>query len=395
MDHREAIFGECLDDNGEFDLGGLAERLLLFERVTLRSNRLTEIPILVRAFGVMGLTTLLNQGALRFDSNAYGVGNFNPGGKPRAFAYDIRALIGRDQNGKVERFRKSALDAIPDLRKMDRVRLEKAMDRRRVEIPEDFGVTPMNALARDLAANSPMFHAGALLAASEIVGMKIRPGDLTLKVHVEEGTRCTVENNLMKIGLDEERAHKVIEGAILAVAGTETKLAQMKSHESVCLFREEEVPVVQDKIRFALEQWHPQAQVDRLGRVLEVRGLPDFGAAVAGNTLDFARLIEARESPECLQFRQWLRSRDSVSDEEIRAEIESVRTTLGTFIKGDSGKLLRWIATCAAGLVASGLGGFVAGAAASAVDAFLLERVLPYSGPIAFLNKSVRSIVIK
>lgn len=391
MDHREAVFGECLDGNGGFDLGSLAERLLLFERVTVRSNRLTEIPILARAFGVKGLTNLINRGALRFDCNAYGVGNFNPGGRPRPFAYEIKTLIGQDQPDRAARFLKAALDEIPELRKMERVGLENALDRRRVRIAEDFGSAAMKAFARDLAANSPAFHEGAVLAASEIVSQKIRPADLTLRVHVEEGTRCTVETNLLKIGIDEERAHKVIEGALLAVAGTETKLEQMQAHTSMCIFREEEVRVLQEKIRFAWDQSLPNAQTDRLGRVLRLSGFPDFSAAAAANTLDFGHLIEARESPDCALFRQWLRSRDTVPDNELAAEIESVRAKLGTLVRGGPAKVLRWAVTSGVGFIP--VVGQLAGPAASALDMFLTEKVLPYSGPVAFLDNAVRSIL--
>src|SRR5579863_2661449 len=68
MDIRQSIFGEiATNSDGQvsgIQLGALIRRLLLFERVVVRSIGLREIPFLIRAFGKSGFLQLLNSGLL-------------------------------------------------------------------------------------------------------------------------------------------------------------------------------------------------------------------------------------------------------------------------------------------------------------------------------------------
>lgn len=403
MDHREAVFAECADEGGTFDLASLAERLLLFERVIVRSVRLEEVPPLVDAMGVDGLTRLINSGALSLDCNAYAFGNYQ-NGPVQPFTYTITCVKGVERlNETVKRRIQAAVRAIPDARKVQREKLANALERKgAVRMAEDFLASALADTTRDLVGNLSAEHEAIALAAGEIVGMKIRPADLKVRVHQEKETRFHVENNLLQIGLDEARAHKVIEGALLAVATTEQKLEQMRTHASVAIFREEEVRVLQAKISFAWDQVLGDGQAKRLDRVLTIAGFPDFADAVETRTLDFARLLDVRESPECVAFRHWLRTTEEVPDGELSERIRSVQNKAGALVRDRKGKVVRWLVnsaigalpvTAAFGPTAGAVAGPLLGAAVGALDSFLLEKVLPASGPVAFLNNSVRSIL--
>jgi len=101
-------------------------------------------------------------------------------------------------------------------------------------------------------------------------------------------------------------------------------------------------------------------------------------------------LLEIRESDECREFRNWLPEIGQASDEEIRDHVRSVRTKLGNTAASTQGKAVRLLATTGIGFlpVIGPIAGFVAGS----LDTFLLEKLLPKSGPVAFLSKLFPSV---
>jgi hypothetical protein len=386
MDDRASVFGECDDDGGEFDVGRFAERLLLFDRVVLRSKRLRELAPLARAFGTDALVQLLNRGAVMFDCNAYGLGSSDRG----PMSFELRVVRGQNNAAGAAGFLRAALKELPELREMQKNALRNAVERQLAPLPQDFGNATLRHARRDLEANIPSIRTGALLATSELVGMKVRPVDLTFHVHGGDGT-FRVESNLLHLGLDEAQAHAVARGALLAVAGTEYKLEQMKVHKSICIFREHDVAVLDDKLQYAWDQLNAGAQLRRFGRVLRLRDFPDFSGAAKVGGVDFARLLDGRESDQCSAFRRWLRETDKITDEELQAGTRSVREMLGDAARSIPGKLVRLAVTTGAGLLP--VVGPATGAAASAADSFLVEKLLPRGGPHAFLDDAVRSIL--
>lgn len=64
MDVRQAVLGEIAIRSGRevafIDVGVLVRRLILFDKVIVRSYRLRELPLLVRTFGKTGIQELLN-----------------------------------------------------------------------------------------------------------------------------------------------------------------------------------------------------------------------------------------------------------------------------------------------------------------------------------------------
>ena len=107
-------------------------------------------------------------------------------------------------------------------------------------------------------------------------------------------------------------------------------------------------------------------------------------------SLDVERLLSVRESRECRDFRFWLLNSSDVSDEEIVAQLSGIRARIGNMVHGRPGKFTRWLASTGLGLL-PGVGA-VAGGVLGLFDAFLLERVVPRPGPLAFINGIYPSI---
>lgn len=389
MDPRESVFGECVTTANTFDLGRLAERLLLFERVVLRSQRLSELPTIVEAFGVEAVIHLLNEGVIRFDCCAYGVGDKNR----ELYAYELTSFQGIDHRAQALRFLKPVLKQIHDARKVQRTKLENAVDRSLAVVPDNFGREALAQTRRDILGDLPSIRAGVVHAASEFVGMNIRPNDFELTFRPDDAGWCADTNLARLLGGKDAEAHRIIRSSLLAVAETEKRCELMRSFGSISDFREREVIMLEEKAQRVWTEDNANAQADRMTRVLHLKGLPDIPAAAAANKIDFKKLLHARASEECTQFRRWLRSIDDVSDADLLQRMSSVRSVLARVADSPVGKVLRLAVTLLPGVLLQEPSlNLAASAAASSIDTFLLGKLLGKAGPLAFLDDTVTTI---
>lgn len=153
-------------------------------------------------------------------------------------------------------------------------------------------------------------------------------------------------------------------------------------------FRPAELPLVEEKFRFMLAQVDAKAQEERFARVVSIAGLPD--PETAPGAIDLERLLEIRDSEEAREFRQWLRTLDQVSDEEIREQVESISEKISGAVHSSAGKTVRFAITTGVGLI-PGVGQ-VAGPVVGALEQFALDKVVREPGPVSFLSSSYMSI---
>jgi hypothetical protein len=95
--------------------------------------------------------------------------------------------------------------------------------------------------------------------------------------------------------------------------------------------------------------------------------------------------MNAWQSKECSEFRTWLRNLDDFDEAELKDRLTGLKARLGNAAHTRSGKVLRLAATSGIGMVP--VIGPIAGAAAGALDSFVLEELLPEAGPVEFLTK--------
>jgi hypothetical protein len=115
-----------------------------------------------------------------------------------------------------------------------------------------------------------------------------------------------------------------------------------------------------------------------------------FAHALIGyfGVVTIEKLIKIRETSEIREFRDWLGGIGDASDGEIEDRVGSLRVKAGLKVSGETGKAMRFLVTTAGGLAASPL----MATAVSAVDQFVMNRVLPRSGIAAFVNELYPSI---
>jgi len=153
----------------------------------------------------------------------------------------------------------------------------------------------------------------------------------------------------------------------------------------ICGFNNIDSLMIQEKFDPLWTSNSADAQEKRFIRLLNILQFPDFSEALAeGRRFNVDAFLRLRESDDCRLFREWLRNIDDATDDELRERLRSVNAQVANAIHGAGGKALRLIVTTGLGLVP--IAGPLLGAGASALDYFVLDRIVPRSGPVAFLD---------
>jgi len=78
-----------------------------------------------------------------------------------------------------------------------------------------------------------------------------------------------------------------------------------------------------------------------------------------------------------------------MNDREVQEMLSNLRAKLGLRASSTTGKVVRFLASTAAGLI-----GVLPGAVAGAIDSFIVEKLFPRNGIVMFINNQFPSINI-
>ena len=402
MDIARSLIAPCADriidsergsDEVAVDLGALVRRLILFDRYILQTIRLKELPHFVRTFGYNGTLVLFQSGLVDIECDAGSIAQVGQFAEWRRLNSKPTLPLGSYHFAAVQIADRSAflqdcfsiVNDIPRLTSRQRTNLEESIGAAMLEPPNNKHGPTMDQLKVDLSSNSPLIALAVARLLAARVGSAISPDDFNLQMNdIGEGN-YEVDSNISRLfKLDELEAHKLIERALLAVGRTNERIEWMQRYSALSGSRQGDLPLLTGKLEFLAEQLNPELNEATFQRVLEIGGLPDFTGG-AEEYVDMNRLIAATQTPECQAFRNWLKTVASATDEEIKEQLHPVQERIGAAIHGTSGRVVRFIATNGVGMI-PGIG-TLAGAAASALDAFLLERVIPQPGPTSFISR--------
>ena len=218
----------------------------------------------------------------------------------------------------------------------------------------------------------------------------IEPPAFSMAAHAIGEGDIRVDTDLMqRMNIDLQTAHKLVELGLLGMGALSQRFAEMDAFSALSGFTDRDLPLVDEQLKFFLRM-SPDAKERQFRRVVEISGLPDFTSEISGRRVNVERLLEIRESAECREFREWLPSIESAKDVEIKERVSSLRAKFGNASQSVPGKALRVLAVTGIGAIPPV--GLVAGALASVVDTFLLEKIIPKSGVVAFLSKLYPSV---
>ena len=402
MDLHSRIFAGCVTDittdDAIVDMQSLIERLILFDKYILASNRLKEFKQIASIFGYDATIELLKSGLLDIYCDAVMIGSSShakieddphPKRLPPGSFY--LALISISQQEQLIAHGMKELATTPGLQFRQLVKLKGAIAENILPRKKNMGREALLQLSTDLERQDDLIMAALVAVLSKQLGIKISPKEITLKLELIPQEVIRAHSNLMShFGLNELVAHKAIEKALLAAGSLNMTIECMKTYTAVGTFREDELQFFDARLQFLISAVDAKVQTEQFRRIAAITDMPDLGAACAAGAVRLEKVIEVAQSDDCKRFREWLRSTDKMTDEEIREAFASTRSKLERLVSGRSGKSIRWAIGTAAGLI-PGVG-IILGPAAGLFDTFLLEKVLPKPGPISFLNSKYPSI---
>jgi hypothetical protein len=272
------------------------------------------------------------------------------------------------------------------LEKKESKELERAIVDVLTPFPETPGHLAGPAIGRDVTSNSPVLRAAI---EQSLVKKGLEPPPFQIAVEQPDPHTYVVETDLgQQLGLDAAITDKVIEQALLAIAHLNQRVEEMQTYKALSGFRDDDYRLLDEKLRFLFAEVDSSKQEARLDRVVELADLPD--PETAAGSVDVNELLKIRDSDLCREFRQWLRTLDDATDQEIEDQLRSLREALSRAVRSPIGRTVRFLTTSGIGAVP--VIGYIVGPALSALDTFVLERLLPEPGPVSFLSSSYPSI---
>jgi len=377
------------------DISGLVCRLLLFETYILESIRLLEIPALVRLFGYGGFLELLESGVLEIKTGGRGicVVDSTPPGIPTTHpgVHTVRQVGFADPVKVTNENLATALRRL-DLRKRERDRLGAAVRNVLRVVSPDGTAVAQEQLQCDLLRTSDEVRMAVSMALRRKCDIETGIDDFDLEYRLEGDGAYRHVTNLGKVyGLDIHQVHGVLENAIVAMGGLETRIEAMERLQAIAGFTGDDLPLFECKLGMLYRAMVPEKSEASLRRVLGIARVPvPEGAEI---TIDAAKLLKIRESAEHREFINWLPKAATLTDEEIQDAVASFGARASTLIHGPMGKVARFLAVTGIGAIPGA--GMVLGAAAGALDTFLLKRLIPCSGLATFVNRQYPSLFQK
>ena len=404
MDIQNRFVGFCattVDDEREILVkpADLAATLLLFDNYVFESCKLLEFPQLVSIFGFDSVLELAKSRSIKIKCDANLIVVFGKTEdmvrKGKTLEYDFSYVRAANHEDYVS----SCLQDIPtssSLSRKQRIKIKQAIA---VKIDKAAGMPPelnspelkaIRSFLDEASSNVPNVKRACALELKERHGIKVTPEAFSLVIHRVGGDVLRAETDIEeRLSLDAGQVHDVVKYALLRMSGINERFGVMERYTALTGLNEIDLPVFEGRYEFLASQVDVNRDTERLNRILQIKDFPDLTTLANEGRLKLDKILEIRETRECKEFRNWLRNIDQSTDEEIRDQIESLRSAIGNFFGRTSGKLLRILVSNGFGLVP--LVGPALGLTTSVIDSFVIEKLFPISGPLSFINKGLPS----
>jgi hypothetical protein len=378
------------------DTEGLVQRLLLFDHCIIASVWLKDVQRLLRIVDQDAMCELLDSGAMSFyiDSATGGeIGQarsrLNLTGNTSALKdneFHFVTIKGQDDPARVI----AAIDALSKSDGVPPAKARKVAERVESLMLEPKGLVTLSEAYKAFYAElrSPESTALKAIVASKLhrLGAKPKGLHLTIEEFVTEDFR--IHSNLTsRFGLSSENVRKMLLKSLLELLSVYSRTAHMREFTCILGMEEDEEQawnLKADSLYRAFTQ-EPHSREPQFLRVAKIAGLGERGLTESGR-IDLDRLMRLRSSDDLAVFRTWLRSAESKTDKEIRDRVTSLRSRVGNFLSGTvAGKALRIVLTNSSGAIPNPLVSIPVGLGLSALDSFLLERVLPRDAVLSVL----------
>lgn len=384
-----------------FDLTGFVVKLLLFDKFILQSTRLSEFPYLIANLGYDDLQEIFSSGAVNIHSEAFTVGQIGQAnlrlrgkkkdGTPKTLlplnSFSFGVVTAHDKWNEIH-VDLQKINAITGLKSKEIKKLKRLIVAKLVWYPKDSVNNILSQLLTDCRNNIPVIREAVLSVLRKKIGSNDIPEDkIKLKLEVDDDDVHVTSNLANVYKLDANTTHEIIERGLLAIGGLNNQIETMRAFSSLTGFRENELPLFEDKLSFLVKIIDPELYEKRAKNILSWPIFPDLSEALLSKKLRINRLLKIRESRECVEFRNWLWSTNPIADNELQERVKSLLSKLSLGYSSKTGKNIRWFATNALGIAVPPVG-----MAFSALDHFIIQKILNEEGIITFLGKTYPSI---
>lgn len=406
MDIQKRLLGPCAlfepyVEGVKVDIDSLIWRLILFDTYILVTVRLKEIPHLVNAFGYEGVTSLLSSGVLKIYCDATmpastGQNSVIKSRREKGIlplgSYSCSMIRPHNRNEYISDCLES-LNNIQNLSSKEMDKLKESVVSAIIERPNNYGIEALNQFKTDLINNSKLIK----IITTEVLFNKNRiityPDKFRLRIHQIDDDDYRSETNIGIIyGLSEASVHKVVEKALLALASLYQRIEDMNVFSALTGSIDRDLQLFCEKLSILVESISPKAKEIQFQRIVEIKGLPSFKEKDSLLKVDIEKLLDIRERKECREFRDWIPRLNEMQDNEISDYMSSIKSKLSSFIYGQEGRIFRFLVNTGISLSPEGV---ILGPIISAIDSFLLNKIISYSGPIMFINRLYPSIFTK
>jgi hypothetical protein len=255
--------------------------------------------------------------------------------------------------------------------------------------PATFASDYLAQFDSDVRQNNPLLRHCLLAPLREATNRQdIRYEDLKLSVEEVKTRTFRIINNFgSNFHLSQKQSHDLLQSAVAAASNLTLRLAEMENYSALIGFRESEAPLLFGRLAPIFSPQNPAGIETQFERIIRIIRIPDFSH---GQKVSVKKLLEVRESPECKEFRSWIQKANMMTDSEIKEYGSSMRSLIGNILDSPVAKVARFATTTLAGFV-PGLSPILT-TVGSAFDTFVVDKLFPKSGIVAFLNDYYPSV---
>jgi|GEM_PF-4376553 hypothetical protein len=374
-----ATSGETFD---QFYLDEFIEKMLIYNKVIVSSQRLNEVVFFIQNFGLDQTIELLKSGCIEFHNDIMQVASFNDAGNEKAKRCRMNiASVYQEKH-------------LPGC--LTKIQKETGLNRRKFRVlerellplvkvyPDEVHGEHFTQFHNDIVNNLNTVKASISGRIKLKSGIDVPVQDIRFEIVEKSSGIYTYDTNVDKLlSITEEERHSIIVSSLLAFDSFNQRFLEMKFFDAINGFNEFNKEILEGKVKFLYESINVNEPIDNLRRVIEFSGLPSFEEIEPGK-FDLTELLKLKGSKEIKGFRSWLEDTAGASDDEINEMISSFKAKAGEFYNSKAGKILRFFITTGSDFIIP-----FSGAGLGLIDNFLLERVLPDNQALAFLNNKV------
>jgi hypothetical protein len=385
------------------DLASLLVRLFLFETTIIRSVWLEDIEQLVTPFGADGLIQLFRQNAIKVHCDSYTVGetgraradlNFADNNKRLPLnSYSYSVILVKDQDDKIQKNIES-IGSLPNLPPGVGIYLADELQKNLVLRPDSFSKAVFDGFYGDLRNGNEVVKTALEI---ELIRLGVKPRHLRVRVEETASEDFRLDTNISLLyNISELTAHEIGNRALMAVARLNVEIALMMTYSAISGLNESDVPLLRGTLGLIGSFVGSTNNEQQFMRVAQIAGLPLPNPGK--DKLDVEKILKLRESDNCRAFRDWLKNTNDLSDREIKDRVAGMAATIKAAMGNTStfGKILRFVVSNGLQLATSVLGSLPLAAGASvgisAIDAFIVDRIIPKDSIVSFLGREYPSV---